>query len=117
MTRVDEIEAAILALAEQGHWIGHESPDAELIRVEVRRAARKAKINVRTVVDARGRPHAFTPDGLPAHEPLRGAVIHAEESGAMGALAVDAMERWSRRDGRPDVMHTAGKQAARDSSN
>ena len=93
---MSEIEVALQALAERGHWIGRECDDAEMVRVEVRRAARKAKINVRTLVDRRGRPHAFTPDGWPAHEPWRGAAIHAYESGAEGALVADVLERFLR---------------------
>ena len=98
MSTMSEIEVALQALAERGRWIGRECDDAEMVRVEVRRAARKAKINVRTLVDRRGRPHAFTPDGWPAHEPWRGAAIHAYESGAEGALAADVLERFLRGD-------------------
>lgn len=93
----DDVDTALRVLAERGHWVGHETPDAEIVRVEIRRAARKAKINVRTSVDRRGRPHAMTPDGLPAHEPWRGAAIHAYESGVMDELTADAIDRALRR--------------------
>lgn len=98
MSTMSEIEAALQALAERGHWIGCKGGDAEMVRVEVRRAARKVKINVRTLVDRRGRPHAFMPDGFPAHEPLRGAAIHAYESGAESTLVADALDRFLRGD-------------------
>src|SRR3954469_1647933 len=73
------------ALAERGVWHGSDDGDAELVRVEIRRAARKAGIKVRTTVDGLGRPHACTPDGWPAHEPWRGAANPAHGSGAHGA--------------------------------
>src|SRR3954465_6706264 len=63
-----------------------------VIRVEIRRAARKSSIKVRPFVDILGRPHAYTPDGWPAHEPWRGAAIHAHESGAMNAAATDTLD-------------------------
>jgi hypothetical protein len=97
MSAVDEIETALQALAERGEWHGRPGDDAELIRVEIRRAARKAKINVRTSVDSLGRPHAYTRDGWPAHEPWRGAAIHAYESGAEGAAFAAVMERYDPR--------------------
>jgi hypothetical protein len=78
---------------ERGIWPGSADGDAELVRVEIRRAARKAGIKVRTMVDGRGRPHAFTPDGWPAHEPWRGAATHAHESGAMNAVVMQALDR------------------------
>jgi hypothetical protein len=81
------------ALAERGVWHGSADGDAELVRVEIRRAARQAGIKVRTMVDGLGRPHACTPDGWPAHEPWRGAAIHAHESGAMGAVVTRALDR------------------------
>jgi hypothetical protein len=81
------------ALAERGVWHGSNEGDAELVGIEIRREARKAGINVRTIVDGLGRPHAYTPDGWPAHEPWRGAAIHAHESGAMGAVVSHALDR------------------------
>jgi hypothetical protein len=72
---------------------GRDDGDAELVRVEIRRAARNAGVKVRTVVDGLGRPHARTPDGWPAHEPWRGAAIHAHESGAMDAVVMQAHDR------------------------
>jgi len=81
------------ALAERGAWHGRDDSDGELVRVEIRRAARKAGIKVRTFVDGRGRPHACTPDGWPAHEPWRGAALHAHESGAMDAVMIHALDR------------------------
>lgn len=48
--------------------------------------------------DGLGRPHACTPDGWPAHEPWRRAVIHAHESGAMGAVVTQAPDRLLRND-------------------
>jgi hypothetical protein len=65
-------------------------------RIDPRRdppPSRKAGIKVRTIMDGRGRPHAFTPDGWPAHEPWRGAAIHAHESGAMNAVVSHAPDR------------------------
>ena len=102
MTGVDEIESTLQALAEWGEWHGRPSDDAELVRVEIRRAARKARIKVRTSVDSLGRPHAYTPDGWPAHEPWRGAAIYAHESGATDALYLDAIERRIRGDDQTD---------------
>ena len=87
------MDLVLQALAERGVWHGSDDGDAELVRVEIRRAARKAGIRVRTFVDGLGRPHACTPDGWPAHEPWRGAVIHAHESGAMGAVVTQALDR------------------------
>ena len=75
------MDLVLQALAERGAWHGSDDGDAELVRVEIRHAARKAGLKVRTVVDGLGRPHAYTPDGWPAHEPWRGAAIHAHESG------------------------------------
>jgi hypothetical protein len=76
---VTEIEDALQALAERGEWHGPARGDAELVRVEIRRAARKRGIRVRTSTDAIGRPWAVTPDGLPAGEPWRGAAEHMRE--------------------------------------
>jgi hypothetical protein len=87
------MDLVLQALAERGVWHGGDDGDAELVRVEIRRAARKAGIKVRTIVDRRGRPHAFTPDGWPAHEPWRGAAIHAHESGAMNTVVSHALDR------------------------
>ena len=50
-------------------------------------------IKVRTIVDGLGGPHARTPDGWPAHEPWRGAAIHAQESGAVDAVVIQALDR------------------------
>ena len=60
------MDLVLQALAEHGAWHGSDDGDAELVRVEIRRAARKAGIKVRTIVDGLGRPHACTPDGWPA---------------------------------------------------
>ena len=92
------MDVVLQALAERGAWHGSDDGDAELVRVEIRRAARKAGIKVRTVVDRLGRPHACTPDGRPAHEPWRGAAIHAQESGAMNAVVIQGLDRLLRND-------------------
>ena len=63
----------------------------------LRRAARKAKVIVRTSVDGRRTPPCHFPHGLPAHEPWRGAAIHAYESGIMDELTADAIGRALRR--------------------
>lgn len=55
-----EVEAAPEALAQLGQWHGSADGDAELVRVEIRRAARR-RIKVRTAVDAIGHPLAVTP--------------------------------------------------------
>jgi hypothetical protein len=95
---VTDIDVVLQALAERGTWHGGEEGDAELLRIEVRRAARRAKIKVRTLVDSRGRLHAYTPDGWPAREPWRGAAIHAQGSGAMDAVVAQALDRLLRRE-------------------
>jgi hypothetical protein len=95
---VTDIDLVLQALAERGVWHGSDDGDAELVRAEIRRAARKAGIKVRTIVDELGRPHAGTPDGWPAHEPWRGAAIHAHESGAMNAVVVQGLDRLLRND-------------------
>src|SRR3954453_2419844 len=87
------MDLVLQALAERGVWHGSDDGEAELVRVEIRRAARKAGIKVCTIVDGLGRPRACTPDGWPAHEPWRGAAIHAHESGAMGAAVMQALAR------------------------
>lgn len=87
------IDSALQALGERGQWVGPSGPDAELTRVELRRAARRAGIRLRTLIDRRGRLHAITPDGYPAHEPWRGAAIHAHESGAESEAVAAAIER------------------------
>jgi hypothetical protein len=96
VTNSSEIDVALQALAERGEWHGRAEGYAELVRVEIRRAARRRGIRVRTGVDAIGRPWAVTPDGLPAHEPSRGAAVHAPESGAEDAAIAAAMENWTR---------------------
>lgn len=83
-------------LAEQGTWVHAPLPDAELLRVEIRRAARRRGIRVRTGINSAGYVWATTPDGLPAEEPWRGAAAHAYESGAMDELLVDAVNRIAR---------------------
>jgi hypothetical protein len=90
---VTDRELVLKALAERGFWHGRNDGDAEPVRIEIRRAARKAGIKVRTIVDRLGRPHAFTPDGWPAHEPWRGAAIHTHESGAMNDVVSQALDR------------------------
>ncbi len=65
-----------------------------MLRVAIRRATRQRGIRVRTFVDAIGRPHATTPDGLPAEEPWRGAALHAYDSGVMDAVWANALERY-----------------------
>jgi hypothetical protein len=50
------------------------------------------------MVDGLGRPHACTPDGWPAHEPWRGAPVHAHESGAIDAVVMQALDRLRRND-------------------
>lgn len=92
------IEAALRALAELGHWVGSADGAPELLRIELRRAARQADIRLRTGVDARGRVWAITPDGLPAHEPWRGAAADALESGVEEAAALHALEQMIRED-------------------
>ncbi|MFL6097266.1 MAG: hypothetical protein ACJ71Y_17580 [Blastococcus sp.] len=88
-----DMDLVLQALAERGAWHGSDDGDAGLVRVEIRRAARNAGIKVRTIVDGQGRPHACTPDGWPAHEPWRGAAIHAQESGAVDAVVIRALDR------------------------
>ena len=39
----DDVDTAVRVLAERGHWVGHETADAESVRVEIRRAARNNK--------------------------------------------------------------------------
>ena len=87
------MDLVLQALAERGARHGSTDGDAELIRVEIRRAAREAGIKVRTIVDRLGRLHVFTPGGWPAHEPWPGAAIQAHESGAMGAVVTQALDR------------------------
>lgn len=97
---VDFIDAALQALAERGEWHGPGGPDVELNRIELRRAARKAGVCLRTFVDRQGRLHAITPDGYPANEPWRGAAIHAHDSGAESQAAAAALGRLFRSHGR-----------------
>jgi hypothetical protein len=47
-------------------------------------------------LDSRDAP-AITPDGLPGHEPWRGAAIRTYESGMMDEMAADAIDRALRR--------------------
>lgn len=91
MTYTDD---ALDALAQIGHWVGPATPEAEVIRVEIRRAARRRGIKVRTGIGSAGLVYALTPDGFPGEEPWRGAAIHAHESGAgdqMVAAALSAL--------------------------
>src|SRR5579875_1642834 len=91
--RVTLTDAALTALAERGQWDGPPGDDAERMRDEIRQAARKAGIHVRTWIDRRGTVHAMTPDGYPAREPWRGAAIHVIESGAESAAAAAALQK------------------------
>lgn len=77
-------DVAVQALAERGQWICsvERVADVEALRAEIRRAARRRGIRVRTVVNAFGALVVLTPDGLPGEEPWRGAEIHLHESGA-----------------------------------
>ena len=93
------------ALAERGTWVHSPVADAELLRVEIRRAARRRGIRVRTGITPAGYLWATTPDGLPAEEPWRGAAEHAYESGAIDALLIDAMNRIARGED-PPARHT-----------
>ena len=54
------------------------------------------KIRTRMCMSLDG--YVSTPDGWPAHEPWRGAAIHAHESGAMGAVVMQAHDRLLRTD-------------------
>ncbi|MGY1667578.1 hypothetical protein [Geodermatophilus sp. SYSU D00696] len=94
---MDDVEAALQALGQLGRWIGRADADAEMVRVEIRRAARQRGIRVRTFIDAIGRPHATTPDGLPAEEPWRGAAVHAYDSGVIDEVVANAMEKYRTR--------------------
>ena len=89
-----EIEDAFEALAERGEWLGPPCEDGEMLRVEVRRGARMGNIKVGTGVDRLGRPHAVTVDGWRAHEPWRGAAIHAVESGVEDAELAAVVEKY-----------------------
>ena len=95
---MSEIEEALQALAERGIWIREHGPDGELLRVELRRAAKARGIRVRTWIGADGSLRAHTPDGLPAEEPWRGAALHVHESGAMDHLIVHGLDRIWRGD-------------------
>lgn len=88
-----EIDHALQVLAERGEWHGTARGNAELVRVGIRRGARRRGIRVRTFTDAIGRPWAVTPDGLPGEEPWRGVAVHAEESGAAELLRADTLRR------------------------
>jgi hypothetical protein len=92
------MDLALHALAEGGVRHGSDDGDPELVRVRIRRAARRAGIKVRTTVDGLRRPHACTTDGRPAHELWRGAAVHAHESWAMGAVVMQALDRLLRND-------------------
>src|SRR3954453_14268363 len=59
--RVTDMDLVLQALAERGLWRGSNDGDAELVPIEIRRAARKAGIRVRTIVDGRGRPRPAPP--------------------------------------------------------
>lgn len=87
---VDEMEDALRALAEKGVWVRPAAADSELIRVQLRRAARRRGIRVRTGYGIDDCLVAHTPDGLPAEEPWRGAAEHVHES---GVLLRDAINR------------------------
>lgn len=87
---MDEIEDALRALAEKGVWVRAAAFDSELVRVELRRAAKKRGIRVRTGYGMDDCLVAHTPDGLPAEEPWRGAAEHVHES---GVLLRDAINR------------------------
>lgn len=95
MSAVDMVdaEAVAAALAERGHWTHSPLPDAELLRVEIRRACRLRGIRVRTGIGSHDYLYACTPDGLPAEEPWRGAAIHAHASGVMDDLVLQALNR------------------------
>ncbi len=95
---VSEIEAALEALAERGWWVRDAGADGDLLRVELRRAARRRGIRLRTGISDAGVLWAATPDGLPAEEPWRGAAEHAHESGVIGDLVADAIDRAFRED-------------------
>lgn len=65
--------------------------------MELRRAARRRGIRLRTGISDAGVLWASTPDGLPAEEPWRGAAEQAHESDVMGRLAADATDRAFRK--------------------
>lgn len=88
-----DVDAVVAALAERGYWTHPPSVDAEVLRVEIRRACRVRGIKVRTGIGRGDYLYACTPDGLPAQEPWRGAAEHAHSSGVMEDLARDALER------------------------
>lgn len=79
---MSEIDDAMGALAERGLWVSKPRPDADMVRVELRRSARKRGIRIRTGINVAGYLFAVTPDGLPAEEPWRGAEEHAHQSDA-----------------------------------
>lgn len=76
------------ALAERGHWVGAPRADAEILRVELRRAARRRRVRVRTGYGIDYCIVAWTPDGLPAEEPWRGMAEHVYESEDLMRLLV-----------------------------
>ncbi len=89
------VEQWVTALAEIGYKSSGEIDDVPAFRGELRRACRSRGIKVRTGVTW-GHLWACTPDCLPAEEPWRGAVVHAEESGVYSESTrrlLDAMGR------------------------
>lgn len=90
------IGAALRALAERGQWIGPADLVPELFRAGLRRAGRRVGIQLRTGIEAHGRVWAATSDGLPAHEPWRGAATHALEPGVEETVAMRGLEQLIR---------------------
>jgi hypothetical protein len=96
---MSDVDMALQALAELGWWVRDAGADGELVRIELRRAARRRGIRLRTGISDAGVLWAATPDALPAEEPWRGAAEHAHESGVIGQMAAEAIERALRGDG------------------
>ena len=90
------VEQALDALAERGFWVCGQIRDPEMFRAQLRRAARRRGIRLRTLIDRSGRPVSMTPDGLPAEEPWRGAVVHLRSTDAGHYMIQAAWQRMRR---------------------
>jgi hypothetical protein len=77
---VSLVEEAMQALAERGQWVSRvPHGQMELLRADLRKAARRRDIRIRTVIDRGGALVVATHDGFPAEEPWRGAAVHMHE--------------------------------------
>jgi hypothetical protein len=90
---MNELSAALRALAERGSWVHQVSHGAEACLAALRAGAADRGMVVHTGISRGGMLWACTDDGLPAEEPWRGAAARAEAAGGNEEIVLSELER------------------------